>query len=66
MKGKTMKIKNVTGETFEMFNPIQQTFNPGEVVEVTYSLGVDLTDRLSFDEVKTTESKKKSDKKKVK
>ncbi len=65
MKGKTMKIRNVTGETFEMFNPIQQTFDPGEVVEVTYSLGKELSGRLSFDEVKTTESKTKS-KKKVK
>lgn len=63
MKGKTMKIRNVTGETFEMFNPIQQTFNPGEVVEVTYSLGMELTGRLQFDEVEEKGTKTKRSKK---
>ena len=40
-----------------LFNPIQQTFNPGEVVEVSYSLGKDLAGRLEFEEVVDTESK---------
>ena len=63
MNGKTMKIKNVTGKTLELFNPIQQTFNPGEVVEVSYSLGKDLASRLQFEEVVENESKPKKSKK---
>ncbi len=61
----TMKVKNVTGETFEMQYPIHQTFLPGEVVEVTYSLGEDLIGRLEFDKAEVKGIKKAS-KKKVK
>jgi len=57
MNGKTIKIKNISGNTLNLFNPIQQTFNPGEVVEVSYSLGKDLAGRLEFEEVVDTESK---------
>jgi hypothetical protein len=59
MNEKTIKIKNVSGNTLNIFNPIQQTFNPGEVVEVSYSLGKDLAGRLEFEEVVDTESKPK-------
>ena len=63
MNEKTIKIKNISGNTLNLFNPIQQTFNPGEVVEVSYSLGKDLAGRLEFEEVVEKESKSKKSKK---
>lgn len=59
MKEKTIKIRNISGNTLNLFNPIQQIFNPGEVVEVSYSLGKDLAGRLEFEEVVEKESKPK-------
>lgn len=67
---KTIKIKNVSQWTMEIHHPTYVEFPPGQVVEIEYTLGMNLARQPEYsivpDETENEKEKEISKKKKVK